>query len=202
MLFWLISYRLLALDKRETRERISSLALFSLLLWRRGNFSHERVNDLPKVIPQMCSNLGKKSGDPPSPDLNFELLIHPINDSWAPTVASAELEEEMEDLLLPCQEESNQCRRRQIHFWAHTQLLFLNTLGLHFHGDQHVCLLVSWFFFLQLKFHKGSQVGDCIVCSKYQMHLPLCSGKAWDKRSARLPGLRGSSWSMPSGPAF
>ncbi|KAI4573140.1 hypothetical protein MJG53_012978 [Ovis ammon polii x Ovis aries] len=31
---------------------------FAEIPLRRGNFSHERVNDLPKVVPQMCSHLG------------------------------------------------------------------------------------------------------------------------------------------------
>ncbi|KAI4535186.1 hypothetical protein MG293_014412 [Ovis ammon polii] len=31
---------------------------FAEIPLRRGNFSHERVDDLPKVVPQMCSHLG------------------------------------------------------------------------------------------------------------------------------------------------
>lgn len=82
----------------KTRERTSSLILPFLTICRRGNFLHEKVNDLSKIMLWMCDHLGKKPGGPPSLNPDSKSFIPSTNNYWAPSVVSAELEEEMEDL--------------------------------------------------------------------------------------------------------
>lgn len=74
-----------------------------------------------------------------------------------------------------------------IHFQTHTQLLFLTPWV-------HISMVTSMFVYLFpdffLESHKGSQFGDCIICSKHEMHLPLRLGK---------PGVNAHSAFLDSG---